>query len=135
MQNSTHNSPATLPTFKSYLIGFLLSIALILVAYFAVTNAGFSGIFGGIFGSTNTGSVSTSIVIIIFACAIVQFFVQLTFFLHLGKGPDARWNWFFLSLAILVVGILVGGSLWIMTNLNYNMTPDQMNASMLDQAE
>jgi len=34
---------------------------------------------------------------------------------------------------ILVVMILVGGSLWIMKNLNYRMTPEQMNQYMIDQ--
>jgi len=104
-------------TFNSYLSGFILSIALTLAAYFAVT------------------SHSADALWVIFGVAIVQLFVQLVFFLHIGKGADRGWTWLFLSFALLVVFIVVGGSLWIMANLNYNMTSDQMNASMLDQAE
>jgi cytochrome o ubiquinol oxidase operon protein cyoD len=104
-------------TFKSYFTGFILSIGLTLAAYFAVTNH------------------SVYAMVIIFLLAAVQFFVQLLFFLDLGSGRSAGWNWLFLGFALSVIGILVGGSLWIMNNLNYNMTPSQMNASMLDQAE
>ena len=104
-------------TFNSYLAGFIISVALTLAAYFAVTLH------------------SSGVLWVIFGAAIVQLFVQLIFFLHIGKGPDARWTWLFFSFASLVVVIIVGGSLWIMANLNYNMTSAQMNASMLDQAE
>jgi cytochrome o ubiquinol oxidase operon protein cyoD len=104
-------------TYKTYILGFLLSIVMTLAAYFDVVYH------------------IPHVLPIILSIAIVQVFVQLFFFLHLGSGPNYRWNILVLLFAIMVIGILVGGSLWIMNNLNYNMTPAQMNASMLDQAE
>jgi cytochrome o ubiquinol oxidase operon protein cyoD len=39
----------------------------------------------------------------------------------LGRESKPRWKFIFLLFALLVVGIVVGGSLWIMNNLNYHM--------------
>ncbi len=55
------------------------------------------------------------------ALAVVQLFVQLVFFLHMGRESKPRWNAWALSFAITVVVILVIGTLWIMSNLNYRM--------------
>jgi|GEM_PF-3565928 len=70
-------------------------------------------------------------------CALLQFLVQVAFFLHLvGRGaPRERLAIF--SGACLVVAILVGGSLWIMTDLSARMTAppsdSQMEFYMQDQ--
>lgn len=95
--------------FRSYLIGFLLSILLTLVAYFMVVEHAFS----------HRILVFTTI-----GLGIVQMFIQLLFFLHLGQESKPYWNCqlFFFMLTILV--ILVVGSLWIMQNLNYNVMPN-----------
>ncbi len=102
-----------MPTFKSYVIGFILSVTLTLVAYFAVTNH------------------ASAAISIILGLAMVQLVVQLIFFLHLGKGKDARWNIVVFASTISIIVILVGGSIWIMHHLNYNMTPQDMNTYML----
>lgn len=65
--------------------------------------------------------------------ALSQFGVQLYFFLHLGRETKPRWKLLVLAFMILIVMILVFGSLWIMKNLNYRMTPEQMNQYMLNQ--
>jgi cytochrome o ubiquinol oxidase operon protein cyoD len=53
--------------------------------------------------------------------AVVQFVVQLVFFLHLGRETKPRWNLMAFLFMLLVVFIVVVGSLWIMANLDYNM--------------
>ena len=65
--------------------------------------------------------------------ALAQFFAQMYFFLHLGRETKPRWKLLVLCFMILVVFIVVAGSIWIMYNLNYRMTPQQINTYMLNQ--
>jgi cytochrome o ubiquinol oxidase operon protein cyoD len=73
----------------------------------------------------------TGLVAVIVGLAIIQLFVQLFFFLHLGEESKPRWNLMVLLFAAMVVIIVVFGSLWIMNNLNYNMMPDMNNKTEL----
>jgi cytochrome o ubiquinol oxidase subunit IV len=59
--------------------------------------------------------------------AIAQIGVHLVFFLHITTAPDNTNTIFALGFAVLIVGLIIGGSLWIMNHLNQNMLPmDQM---------
>jgi cytochrome o ubiquinol oxidase subunit IV len=64
--------------------------------------------------------------------AIAQMGVHLVFFLHITTGPDNTNNVLALAFGMLIVALVVGGSLWIMANLNDNMllSPDLMNLHM-----
>ena len=64
--------------------------------------------------------------------AIAQMGVHLVFFLHITSGPDNTNNVLALAYGVLIVVLVVVGSLWIMTNLNDNMTPppELMNLHM-----
>ena len=64
--------------------------------------------------------------------AIAQIGVHLVFFLHITTGPDNTNNVLALAFGMLIVTLVIGGSLWIMTNLNTNMMPsaDLMNLQM-----
>jgi cytochrome o ubiquinol oxidase subunit IV len=42
---------------------------------------------------------------------------------HITTGPDSTNNMMALALGVLIVVLLIGGSLWIMANLNQNMMP------------
>ena len=99
---------------RAYIIGFILSIILTLLAYATLVSAAFSRQFS---------------IFILLGLAVVQLFVQLTFFLHLGRESKPHWRLVILGFGVLVVGIVVLGSLWIMNNLNYNMmhSPDKMH--------
>lgn len=91
---------------KTYTIGFLLSLLLTFLAY----------------GVVVSGAVSAAYSIaLIILFALVQLFVQLVFFLHLGSETTPRWRLVTFAFGVLVVAIVVFGSLWIMDNLNYNM--------------
>lgn len=98
-------------SFRSYITGFVLSLILTICAFFSVTNHWWSG---------------KALVTVIIGLAVTQVFVQLFFFLHLGHETKPRWKLGVFLLMILVLGIIVIGSLWIMQNLNYNMTPQDM---------
>lgn len=60
--------------------------------------------------------------IIIVLCAIIQIYIHLTYFLHLGCNMLNQ-EWYIVSLifTIFIVLILVLGSIWIMTHLHYNL--------------
>jgi cytochrome o ubiquinol oxidase operon protein cyoD len=55
------------------------------------------------------------------ALAIGQMGVHLAFFLHITTGPDNTNNVLALAFGVLIVGIVIAGSLWIMYHLNANM--------------
>ena len=90
---------------KSYLIGFLLSLCLTLAAYLMVSR------------HTSSNGV---LVFGVVCLALVQLFVQLKFFLHLGSESKPKWNLLVFGFMLGVLLILVFGSLWIMYNLNYH---------------
>ncbi len=52
------------------------------------------------------------------AAAVLQLLVQLYFFMHMGEERSPRYNFLALCFACVVVVILVGGTLWIMQELN-----------------
>jgi cytochrome o ubiquinol oxidase subunit IV len=64
-----------------------------------------------------------SIPVAIIVLAIAQMGVHLVFFLHLTTGPDNTNNVMALAFGVLIVFLVIGGSLWIMANLNQNMMP------------
>lgn len=55
------------------------------------------------------------------ALAVGQMGVHLAFFLHITTGPDNTNNVLALAFGVLIVGIVIAGSLWIMYHLNINM--------------
>ncbi|WP_407164981.1 cytochrome o ubiquinol oxidase subunit IV [Bradyrhizobium sp. ORS 111] len=64
-----------------------------------------------------------SIPVAIVVLAIAQMGVHLVFFLHITTGPDNTNNVMALAFGVLIVFLVIGGSLWIMANLNQNMMP------------
>lgn len=103
----------------SYVVGFISSIVLTIVAFMLVMSHELSSFW---------------MITIIVVLAIIQILVQLFFFLHLGRESKPRWNLYVLLSALMVIGIVIGGSLWIMNNLDsyMQMTPEQENTYMHD---
>jgi cytochrome o ubiquinol oxidase operon protein cyoD len=102
-----HSADAGRGSLKTYAVGFILSVGLTAFA-FALVGMG--------------GGLSRGVVLVgILAAAIAQILVQLRCFLHLGTGPSARWNVMSLVFTLLIMLLFVGGTLWIMTNLNSRM--------------
>ena len=93
-------------SFKSYATGFILSIVLTVIA----------------FGLVMSGTFSRPAVLFgIFCAAVVQILVHLHYFLHLDTSSAARWNVLVLLFTLLIMILFVGGTIWIMYNLNYRM--------------
>ena len=59
--------------------------------------------------------------LVVLAIALIG--VHLVFFLHIGSGPDNTNNVLALAFGVLVVFLIIGGSIWILSNLNANMMP------------
>ena len=98
---------------KSYIVGFLLAIALTIVPFgLVMTHA----------------SVGTPPIIAVFALA--QIMVHIVYFLHVNRSAEQRWNLTALLFTAIVVCIILGGSIWIMHNLYINMMPGVMPGSM-----
>ncbi len=83
----------------SYTLGFAFSILLTLCSFWVAPHLG--------------GLAAVGITI----CALAQLFVQLFFFLHMGSEQSPRWNLGILLFAVTIIGILMAGTLWIMSNL------------------
>ena len=67
-----------------------------------------------------------AIAVALVALAIGQMGVHLVFFLHITTGPDNTNNVLALALGVLIVGIVLVGSVWIMWHLDHNMMPPGM---------
>lgn len=105
-----------------YVIGFVLAIGLTILAYLTVTQHWLAG---------------STLVFGLMGLAVIQFVVQLIFFLHVGQESKPRWNLAVFLFTLLVLMIIVFGSLWIMYNLNYgmNMSSEQMDEFMIKQSD
>ena len=93
-------------TLQSYVVGFVLCMILTIMAFCLVGMKLLTG---------------ASLYIALAALAIVQLFVQSICFLRLNNSAEGRWNLLPFLFAIFIIAILVGGTLWIMYNLNYYM--------------
>jgi cytochrome o ubiquinol oxidase operon protein cyoD len=94
-------------SFKSYAIGFTLSIVLTVIAFLLVMQGGGLPRWAVSFG--------------IFGAAILQMLVHLHYFLHLDTSSTARWNMLALLITLLIMILFVGLTLWIMSDLDYRM--------------
>ena len=98
---------------RSYVFGFVACLILTGAAYWVAVRDSFSP------------KLAIGVIAVL---AIGQCVVQLRQFLHLGKEFKPRWKMamFFTMLSIILIVVI--GSIWIMTNLNYRMmhSPNQM---------
>jgi cytochrome o ubiquinol oxidase operon protein cyoD len=92
----------------SYLLGLGLAIGLTVASfYFAGSNAIWA----------------PAIPVALIVLAIAQMGIHLVFFLHITTGPDSTNNVLALAFGVLIVFLLIGGSVWIMAQMNHNMLP------------
>ena len=92
---------------KSYLIGFVLAAILTIIPFWVVMSGGLSSTF------------ATAMVILV--SGLLQLLVHLVFFLHLDRSSESRWNVNAAAFTVVVIGIIVIGTLWVMHNMNVHM--------------
>ena len=111
-------------TLKAYVTGFVISLILTLTAYALVRSHT---------ASSSQALASPVLIGVILTLAMAQFIVQLIFFLHVGTETRPRWKLMVFYFMVITVVIFVGGSLWIMGNLNSHMSTPQINNYMNSQ--
>jgi cytochrome o ubiquinol oxidase operon protein cyoD len=95
-------------TGRTYLVGLFYAVILTLASFWAA--------------STNF-IYAPGIPVLLAVLAIAQMGVHLVFFLHISSAPDQTNNFLALAFGIFVVGLVVFGSMMIMSNLNHAMMP------------
>jgi len=93
---------------RTYLIGLALAVLLTALSFWLPT-------------TTLVWGPGIPVALIVFA--IAQMGVHLVFFLHITTSPDNTNNVLALAFGVLIVLLVIGGSIWIMANMNYNMMP------------
>jgi cytochrome o ubiquinol oxidase operon protein cyoD len=96
------------PRLLGYVVGLGLAILLTATSFFVA-------------GTNLVWEPSIPVALVVLA--IAQMGVHLVFFLHITTGPDNTNNVMALAFGLLIVFLVIGGSLWIMANLNQNMPP------------
>lgn len=98
--HAEHDSHESHGSMKSYVIGFLLSIVLTIIPLVLVMNDMLS-------------KKATTVIILVMA--VLQFAVQLIFFMHLREEQKPRYNLMALIFGLVILLTIVAGSVWIMT--------------------
>ncbi|HXO99739.1 MAG TPA: cytochrome o ubiquinol oxidase subunit IV [Luteibacter sp.] len=97
---------------RSYVAGFILSVALTLAS------------FGAVMSGVLPSQVRLPLIVVL---CVAQLFVQLVYFLHLGSARSQRANTAIFACTTFLIAIVVAGSLWVMHNANVNMMPMPMS--------
>ncbi len=95
-------------SYKPQFLGLVTSLTLVVASYRIATHHEVIGF---------------HLLLTILGLAVAQALLQLFFFLHLGLESKPHWGMATFLFTALVVVIIIGGSLWIMDNLNYNLMP------------
>ncbi|QYJ90386.1 cytochrome o ubiquinol oxidase subunit IV [Shewanella halotolerans] len=102
-QATTHGQDDLAASIKSYLTGFLLSVVLTGIPFWAVM--------------THSLETSTTLVIVL-VLAVVQILVHLKYFLHLDFSKEGKVNTLSFMFTALVIVMVVGLSVWIIYAAN-----------------
>ncbi|CRK84931.1 cytochrome o ubiquinol oxidase subunit IV [Neobacillus massiliamazoniensis] len=84
---------------KAYLIGFILSIVLTIIPLVLVLEHMLA---------------KTALIASILIAAVLQFVIQLFFFMHIRDGEGPKYNVMALIVGIIFVITIVAGAMWIM---------------------
>jgi cytochrome o ubiquinol oxidase operon protein cyoD len=103
---------------RTYVAGFVSAVVLTLAAFAVTARHVLAG---------------NKLIALLLGLALVQFVLQLLFFLHVGHEARPRWKRLVLVLMIIFALIVILGSIWVMYSLNHRMSPQQINSYMLKQ--
>lgn len=95
-------------TAKGYLTGFVLAALLTAIPFWLVMDHVLS-----------PGQAALAVM----ALAAIQVVVHMIYFLHLSSRAEGGWSMLALLFTVLLVGIVLSGSLWVMHHLDVNMMP------------
>jgi len=96
-------------SFSGYMTGFVLSVILTAIPFWLVM--------GDVFAS------KPLTVLLVMGIGAVQIVVHMVYFLHMSPRSEGGWTLMALIFTLIIVGIALAGSLWVMHHLNANMMP------------
>jgi cytochrome o ubiquinol oxidase operon protein cyoD len=99
-------------TRRSILTGFALSILLTAIPFWLVMD--------GVLQNASSAALLIS------GLALVQIGVHVVYFLHLNSRAEGGWTLMAFVFTVVLVGITISGSIWIMYHLNTNMMPSMV---------
>jgi cytochrome o ubiquinol oxidase operon protein cyoD len=105
----SHGHDAGHGTLRTYMIGFIASIILTAIPFWLVM--------GGVLESKLLTAV------FVMGLGAIQIVVHMIFFLHMNPRSEGGWTLMALIFTLVIVGIGLAGSLWVMHHLNANMMP------------
>jgi cytochrome o ubiquinol oxidase operon protein cyoD len=95
---------------RDYLIGLALAVLLTIASFWSIHEHVVYG---------------PGIPVLLVTLAIAQMGIHLVFFPHITSAPDNTNNILALAFGILIVGLILFGSVWIMSHLNHRLMPMQ----------
>lgn len=96
-------------TLGGYVTGFILAVLLTAIPFWLVM--------GKVFSSSSVTAM------VLLGIGAVQIVVHVIYFLHLNTRSEGGWNFLAMLFTVLIVGIALAGSLWVMYHMNVNMMP------------
>ncbi|KAA9383323.1 cytochrome o ubiquinol oxidase subunit IV [Neorhizobium galegae] len=105
----SHGHEAAHGTFRSYMIGFALSVILTAIPFWLVMS----------------GAIDSKLftAFLVMGLGVIQIVVHMVYFLHMNPRSEGGWTMMALLFTLVLVGITLAGSLWVMHHLNTNMMP------------
>jgi cytochrome o ubiquinol oxidase operon protein cyoD len=100
----------------SYLFGFIASLVLTAIPFALVM--------------THAMPAHTLIPVIV-VIGVVQIIVHLIYFLHMNTSSTQSWNNLAFFFTLVILGILIIGTLWVMYHMNANMMPGMMPSASI----
>jgi cytochrome o ubiquinol oxidase operon protein cyoD len=89
--------------------GFVLSVILTAIPFWLVM--------GDVLASRQLTAM------LVMGIGAVQIVVHMIYFLHMSPTSEGGWTLMALIFTLIIVGIALAGSLWVMHHLNENMMP------------
>lgn len=93
---------------KPVFLGLLLSVIILFALYKIVLREHLSG---------------ELLKISVLGLTLILAIIHLVLFMHVGMESKPHWVSISLIFTVVVILIVIGGSVWIMNNLNYNLMP------------
>ncbi|PIL22023.1 hypothetical protein P775_01615 [Puniceibacterium antarcticum] len=109
MTTQDHDEHEAHGSYRSYFIGFGLSVVLTLIPFWIVLSE----------VEINLWLALT----IIFGLGAVQIMVHVSYFLHVTVKAEEGWQVMSMVFTGILLLIVLVGSIWVMTHLNNNMMP------------
>lgn len=91
---------------QQYIKGFLWAVVLTVVPFTVVIYNSFS---------------LTTVYLVVALCAVIQIIVHFRYFLHIDLSKQKREDLHLILFSMLLLIIMVGGTLWVLSDLSHRM--------------